>query len=192
MDGQYEARYLVGAGGTHCPVRAKFFPREKENRENGLIIAKEEEFLYPVSDPRCHLWFFEDGLPGYAWYCTQNGRLPQCWDRRCGCWAEKAGNKSRSALAAPDSQACGVEFGKKPRFHPLGYSYYLRRGTSPPAREHPPDRRFAGLATRDMGEGIGPAIQSGILAADSIASGSAYSLKSIPRFSLPSLLRLRK
>jgi flavin-dependent dehydrogenase len=23
---------------------------------------------YPFSDERCHLWFFEDGLPGYAWY----------------------------------------------------------------------------------------------------------------------------
>ena len=33
----------------------------------------EEEFLYPVSDPRCHLWFFENELPGYAWYVPKSG-----------------------------------------------------------------------------------------------------------------------
>jgi flavin-dependent dehydrogenase len=34
-----------------------------------------------------------------------------------------------------------------------------------------------------MGEGIGPAIRSGQLAAESILSGTQYSVASIPRFS---------
>jgi flavin-dependent dehydrogenase len=34
-----------------------------------------------------------------------------------------------------------------------------------------------------MGEGIGPAVRSGALAAEAIASGGAYSLRSIPRYS---------
>ena len=34
----------------------------------------------------------------------------------------------------------------------------------------------AGLSTRDLCEGIGPAVRSGLLAADAIASGGAYSL----------------
>ena len=49
-----------------------------------------------------------------------------------------------------------------------------------------------GLATLDMGEGIGPAIQSGQLAAEAIITGTAYSVDSIPRYSFPSLVGLRK
>ena len=49
-----------------------------------------------------------------------------------------------------------------------------------------------GLATLDMGEGIGPAIRSGQLAAEAIIHGTDYSVASIPRYSFPSLLGLRK
>jgi flavin-dependent dehydrogenase len=49
-----------------------------------------------------------------------------------------------------------------------------------------------GLATLDMGEGIGPAIRSGQLAAEAILSGADYSVASIPRYSFPSLLGIRK
>jgi len=50
----------------------------------------------------------------------------------------------------------------------------------------------AGLATLDMGEGIGPAIQSGIRAAEAIISGQEFSLRSINKYSFPSLLGFRK
>ena len=193
LDGQFEARYLVGAGGTHCPVRAKYFPRVTTEREQGLIIAKEEEFSYPVRDWRCHLWFFEDGLPGYAWVVPKtDGFL------NVGIGGSAIGLKKRGVSLGRHWQRfihklAEVHLVEDHIFHPLGYSYYLRQGN--------PTTRLGnalligdslGLATRDMGEGIGPAIQSGILAAESIATGAAYSLKSIPRLSLPSLLRLRK
>ena len=42
----------------------------------------------------------------------------------------------------------------------------------------------AGLATRDMGEGIGPAVASGLRAARSIVDGDEYSLADIDDFSL--------
>jgi flavin-dependent dehydrogenase len=48
-----------------------------------------------------------------------------------------------------------------------------------------------GLATRDMGEGIGPAIRSGLLAADALLNDTDYDLRTIPKVSLlPSLRRL--
>ena len=47
-----------------------------------------------------------------------------------------------------------------------------------------------GLATMDMGEGISPAIKSGLMAADSILHNTQYSVASIPRYSLRSLIRL--
>ena len=46
----------------------------------------------------------------------------------------------------------------------------------------------AGLATVDMGEGIGPAIKSGIKAAKSIIYDQPYHLSSIPRFSFIHIL----
>ena len=49
-----------------------------------------------------------------------------------------------------------------------------------------------GLAILDMGEGIGPAIRSGQLAAEAIIKGTDYSVASIPRYSVPSLVGLRK
>ena len=73
---------------------------------------------------------------------------------------------------------------------PQGYSYYLR------------DRidinrignafligDAAGLATRDMAEGIGPAVRSGILAANAIAGGADYDPDAVPAYSLPPSLQ---
>jgi flavin-dependent dehydrogenase len=43
----------------------------------------------------------------------------------------------------------------------------------------------AGLATKDMGEGIGPAMEIGILAAESNLKGQLFSIQSIGKYSLP-------
>jgi flavin-dependent dehydrogenase len=69
-------------------------------------------------------------------------------------------------------------------YRPAGYSYYLR-GNVEVARNA---NAFiigdaAGLATRDLCEGIGPAVESGLLAADAIVNGSEYSLDDVTRYS---------
>jgi hypothetical protein len=48
--------------------------------------------------------------------------------------------------------------------------------------------KSTGLATRGMGEGIGPAVESGLLAANALIQGSEYSLKSVTRSSLFNIL----
>jgi flavin-dependent dehydrogenase len=66
------------------------------------------------------------------------------------------------------------------KFSPRGYSYYLRRDV-----EHVRiGNAFltgdaAGLATWDMGEGIGPAIESAQRAAEAIISGCDYRLDDV-------------
>jgi hypothetical protein len=45
------------------------------------------------------------------------------------------------------------------------------------------------LATRDLAHGIGPAIRSGLCATDAITRGSDYDLRTVPRYSIPGLLR---
>ena len=79
-----------------------------------------------------------------------------------------------------------LDFVKNHPFHPSGYCYYIRNGIA--NVQH--GNSFiigdaAGLATRDMGEGIGPAVKSGILAANAIISGKPLLLNSVRKYSFP-------
>jgi flavin-dependent dehydrogenase len=77
-------------------------------------------------------------------------------------------------------------------FKPVGHSYFLRGKNAVLQQGNAYIVGDAiGLATRDMGEGIGPAIQSGIRAADAILSGQRFSVESIQKYSFPSLLGFR-
>ena len=48
-----------------------------------------------------------------------------------------------------------------------------------------------GLASVDMGEGIGPAVRSAILAADAITRNTEYDLGKLAKFSVPGFFRSR-
>lgn len=184
IDDEYRCSYLVGAGGTRCPVYRTLF-HERNPRSSILQTATyEHEFAYDWQDPRCHLWFFDDGLPGYAWYVPKaNGHV----NVGLGGMAEKLKARGSNVRVFWDKF---VDRLKKrglvnyERYEPTGYSYYLR-GNVDVVRDG--NAYIAGdavgLATRDMCEGIGPAVRSGILAAQSIANGAAYSLEEIDRFS---------
>jgi flavin-dependent dehydrogenase len=184
LDGAYESEYLVGAGGTRCPVYRSFF-RNVHPRDRRLqVAAYESEFRYDWEDDRCHLWFFEKGLPGYSWYVPkQHGYL------NCGVGAMAKTLKARrgdirshwSRLETTLSRR-GLLRGPGPA--PAGYSYYLR-GDVNTVRV---GNAFiagdaAGLATVDLAEGIGPAILSGQLAARAILTGGGYSLEQVPAHS---------
>jgi flavin-dependent dehydrogenase len=190
IDDQFQANTLVGAGGTHCPVRRGCFQSSSQKREGSLILAKEEEFKHPVNDGRCHLWFFEDGLPGYAWVVPKTeGYL------NIGIGASASGLKQRRRTLneyweAHLQRVQALGWVDNHTFNPAGYSYYLRQGNHTSQKGNIFLIGDAlGLATKDMGEGIGPAIQSGILAAEAIKHETRYDTRTIPHFSFPSLLR---
>ncbi len=180
IDDAYRCKYLVGAGGTRCPVYRTFF-RSVSPRNYWLQTATyEQEIPYRWNQAACHLWFFDGGLPGYAWYVPKangfvnvglgsmavqlkrrKGHLRDHWDRFVG-----------------KLEGRGLVDYK--HFHPTGYSYYLH-GNVDLVRQ---GNAFitgdaAGLATRDMCEGIGPAVESGLLAAAAIVSGTEYTLSGI-------------
>jgi len=182
IDGQFRCKYLVGAGGTACPVYRTLF-HERNPRSSSLQTATyEHEFAYDWEDARCHLWFFDDGLPGYAWYVPkadgyinvglggmadrlrlQGGRVQEYWQKFVG-------RLERRGLLRYE------------QLNPTGYSYYLRGNVEVVSG----DNAYivgdsVGLATRDMCEGIGPAIKSGLLAASSIVTGTDYSLAGISK-----------
>ncbi len=192
LDGLFSAPILVGAGGTFCPVRRNLFPLEKVKAKN-QIIALEEEFQYPYTDDRCHLWFLENDLPGYSWYVPKSDGYVNIG---VGGKAAKLNSlgvsiKDHWQLLIDKIHRLGLI--ENHTYQPRGHSYNL-------IHNHDANYRnqvyligdSSGLATKDMGEGIGPAIQSGILAANAIIKQIKYNTNAIPRYSFPSILGLRK
>ncbi|KAB2880879.1 NAD(P)/FAD-dependent oxidoreductase [bacterium] len=185
IDEKYSCRYLVGAGGTFCPVYRTFFSSQSPRAKNKLIVCRELEYPTPISDEKCYLWFFENKLPGYSWYVPKaNGYL----NIGVGGLEEKLKRNGDSINNHWDFllgklRTQSLIFGND--FRPKGHSYYLRE---PVNIVHNRNAFIigdaAGLATRDMGEGIGPAVKSGILAAESISSGKPFDINSISAFSL--------
>lgn len=193
LDGAYACRYLVGAGGTRCPVYRSLFREANPRARHLQAVALEHELPYRWRDPDCHLWFFHKGLPGYSWYVPKADgylnlgvgamahRLKARGEDIKQHWAHfEAGLRRRGLVEA------GTEL------QPQGYSYYLRAGVEV-ARI---GNAFivgdaAGLATRDLAEGIGPAVRSGLLAARAIARGEDYDLSAVGAYSLPAGLPRR-
>jgi flavin-dependent dehydrogenase len=192
VDGKFSAPTLVGAGGTHCPVYRTFFSLTSPKIPGSLIVAQEDEFQYDVKDARCRLWFFENHLPGYAWFVPKQGGVVNVGVGASAQQLKRRGDtlKNHWNLLVKRLEESGLV--RDHNFKPLGHSYYLRQNLQEIRRGNSFLVGDAlGLATLDMGEGIGPAILSGQLAADAIIHGGAYSLASIPRYSFPSLLGFR-
>jgi flavin-dependent dehydrogenase len=185
VDGAFAAKYLVGAGGTRCPVYRTFF-REASPRDGGsLIVTLEQEFPYPHSDSHCRLWFLEHGLPGYAWYVPKaNGIVNVGIGGKAGPLQARGDRLKRHwELLLAKLDRLGLVRGHA--FRPRGYAYYVRQARPEVRRENALIAGDAvGLATLDMGEGIGPAIRSGLLAAEAILNGGDYDVRAIPRTSL--------
>jgi flavin-dependent dehydrogenase len=184
VDGEFRCRYLIGAGGTSCPVRRGLFEATMPRPRGLQTVTLEVEFPFEWHDADCHLWFFDHGLPGYSWYVPKSSgwlnvgigamalRLKQRGETIREHWRHLANTMSR-------------RFGIRLPADPPGYSYYVRGPLESPRIGN----AFivgdaAGLATRDLCEGIGPAIRSGQLAAESILSGVPYRLEDVNPSSL--------
>ncbi len=179
IDDTYRCKYLVGAGGTRCPVYRVLF-REANPRAKILQTATlEEEFPYEWDNGECHLWFFDKGLRGYAWYVPKaNGHL------NVGVGGIAAGLAARKDNIHQHWTYFTEKLAKQGYvFHdykPKGFSYFVRGGVETVRIGN----AFiagdsVGLATKDLCEGIGPAIESGLKAADAISIGAEYRLDDV-------------
>ncbi len=141
------------------------------------------------SHNQCHLWFFDHGLPGYAWYVPKGNN----W-LNIGIGGKFHRMKQRGQNIMEQWHHFTKALQKKgfigenpPR--PKGHSYYFQHG---PKKYHQ-DNAFiigdaAGLSTLDMGEGIHGAVLSGIRVADAIVENKPFLLPHLARFSLPKIL----
>lgn len=196
IDDQFECRYLVGAGGTHCPVRRIFMEPVPSRPETARIAAVEKEFQGFQRVRKCHIWYLEKGLPGYAWYLPKKGG----WIN-IGIGGKQHGLTARKTTIMDHwrtfvARLMDKGFLDQSPGNPSGHTYYLRH--TPYHRQtlenSMPDNLFvigdaAGLSTLDMGEGIHAAVQSGIAAADAIIAGRPMQVSHISRFSLPGLVK---
>jgi flavin-dependent dehydrogenase len=189
IDDAFRCKYLIGAGGTNCPVYHAFFKDMNPRSRTHQIVCLEQEFSYQASHDNCHLWFFDEGLVGYSWFVPKgNGVL------NVGIGGKLASMKTRGQtirdhwdhfVAKLENRSLVTGY----QFQPKGYQYYLRTDVANVQY----DNAFiigdaAGLATVDMGEGIGPAIESALLAADALLNGRPYTIREITKYSLPAIL----
>jgi flavin-dependent dehydrogenase len=175
VDDQVRTPLLVGAGGHFCPVaRALNGPAPKRS----LVVAQEVEFrLSPRQSDDCRvrpeapeLYFCPD-LRGYGWCVRKGTYLNVGLGRR---------DPERLADHVRDFVSFLEERRRVPADLPrrwLGHPYQVYERTS---RRVVDDGLLlvgdaAGLAAAASGEGIRPAIESGLLAAEAIlAAGGRY------------------
>ncbi|MEP7242372.1 MAG: NAD(P)/FAD-dependent oxidoreductase [Gammaproteobacteria bacterium] len=184
VDDAFRCRYLIGAAGTRCPVYRTLFREANPRAAELQTVTLEHELPYDWKDGDCHLWFFDKGLPGYSWYVPkQNGFL----NVGVGGMAERM-KRSGKDIRHHWSSFTGMldkKLASGAQYDPTGYSYFLRGNVEVVRIENAfITGDAAGLATRDMAEGIGPAIRSGNRAADAILVGADYQLQDVTGGSL--------
>jgi flavin-dependent dehydrogenase len=189
IDDAFRCNFLVGAGGTSCPVYQAFFRDSRPRPRESLIVTLQQEFSCPDADIQPRLWFFEKGLPGYSWYMPKAGGFLNVGmggkQHRLG----GNGNGIREHWKRFEKKLKDLKLVDDLEFLPRRYAYFIRKDTGPVNL----GKVYivgdaAGLATIDLGEGIGPAVRSGILAAESIVTGRSYSPGPVRRLSLWSLV----
>jgi geranylgeranyl reductase family protein len=179
VNGAIASPLLIGAGGHFCPVARSL--GAKLGAGEAAVTAKEIEFQMnaqqvaacPVRPDTPELYFCRD-LNGYGW-CLRKGDYLNIG----------LGREGHEGLAEQIRDFCDFlkQRGRIPgdipdRFH--GHAYLLR-GISP--RKLVDDGVLlvgdaAGLAYPQSGEGIRPAVESGLMAADVVVeAGGDYSLR---------------
>lgn len=183
IDNRFSCKYLVGAGGTYCPVYRAFFNKKRDKTTQ--VVAMEEEFKYDYKDNDCHLWFFDNKLPGYAWYVPKGNKYINVG---IGGFVNKMDPKDiKRHWELLTKKLEEDELITDYEYKPKGYTYYVRDKV----KDWHKDNAFIiwdslGLATRDLAEGIGPAVKSGLAAANQIITGKQLGLKYIKKDSIPS------
>ena len=167
----FTAPVVIGAGGHHCPV-AKAFGELSDDEE--VVVAQESETRLPPERrdtlrETAPVLYVEPDLKGYGWYFPKDDVLNVGIGVVAGPGADLP--KRRDALLA--SLHASGRLPADLEIEPFrGHAYVVRRRAP---------RRLAGdgfcligdaagLARDLSGEGIGPAIRSGILAAEAVAA----------------------
>lgn len=178
VNDRYRAKLVIGAGGHFCPVARTVAPR-KEADDDPVVLAQEVEFqlpehartTFPVSGTCPELYFCPD-LAGYGWIVRKGDYV------NIGLGREHERNLSTHLEAflktLRDAGRLTVDIPQPFK----GHAYRLRRYA--PRLSLPPRVLLIGdawgLAYPQSGEGIRPAVESGLMAGEEIlAANGDYS-----------------
>lgn len=183
VNGQWAAPLLVGAGGHFCPVARLL--GDGPGRHETVVAAKEVEFeMSPAQARACQargdtpeLWFCRD-LKGYAWIFRKGNYLNIGLGREDN---RKLGDHLEAFVEAM-KQGGRIPPDLPGRFK--GHAYLLYAHAERPLVD---DGVMligdsAGLAYTQSGEGIRPAVESALLAAEVIRSAGDYSASSLQAY----------
>jgi geranylgeranyl reductase family protein len=180
---QVRTPMLVGAGGHFCPIARHLNGSISPPHEAALVVAREVEFAveadddasFPIDPERPELYFSRD-LRGYGWCFRKQNYLNIGF-----------GHLNRRSLPKATAEFVAFLSARRKIASPSNWQW---RGHAYLVRES--DRRrvvddgvllvgdAAGLAYPQSGEGIRPAIESGLLAASSILhAGGRYSAEEL-------------
>jgi menaquinone-9 beta-reductase len=169
--GTLTASVVIGAGGHRCPV-AQALGEVSEQEE--VVIAQESETRLPAERVEAlgDAWeapelYVEPDLKGYGWYFPKGDVL----NVGVGCVAGPGADLPRRRDALVSTLRAAGRLPADLDIEPFrGHAYVVRRRAP---RKLAGDRfclvgDAAGLARDLSGEGIGPAIKSGLLAAEAV------------------------
>ncbi len=178
VNGSIRARLLIGAGGHFCPVSRLLNPKSESSRD--VVLAQEAEFLLSeaeaqgcaVTPEQPELYFYGD-LKGYAWCVRKENYI----NIGLGRMSDEDGAGENLPAFREEFLKSLLDMGRMasvPAESFRGHAYRIYRSAS---RRVVDDRLLligdaAGLASPQSGEGIRPAIESGLLAAGLIVKSS--------------------
>ncbi len=191
IDDQYSCRYLVGAGGTMCPVRREIFPNSR--MKSRQLTTLEHEFKYPAREEICHLYFLYRGIQGYSWYVPKGDGYVNIGIGGKSKYFRNSGTKIQDHFQLflgdlvkqnllDEETASSLKETGHPYFL-FTYEGEVKNGSCFLIGDS------AGLASVDMGEGIGPGIESGLLAARDIMGEDEYTKDAITKYSFGGIAR---
>jgi flavin-dependent dehydrogenase len=171
VNGRIEARLVIGAGGHFCPVARHL--GAKPGRGEVAVAAQEIEFELDTAqrdtcriDPRTPELFFCSDMKGYGWCFRKGNFLNVGLGREGGHQLSRHVQEFRASLIAQGK----IPPGTPTDFH--GHAYLLYSS----ARRTVVDDAVlligdaAGLAYPQSGEGIRPAIESALMAAQTVCA----------------------
>lgn len=171
VNGKIETSLLIGAGGHFCPIAARLGARE--DHRASVVAAQEIEFEASADDlsrgridAEVPELFFCDDMQGYGW-CFRKGNFLNIGLGRL----DRHGLADHVAKFADFLRQRGKIVCEIPaRFH--GHAYQLYERVVPKLVDEGVllIGDAAGFAYAHSGEGIRPAIESGLMAADVILS----------------------